>query len=47
MGLFGSKKKVTVDDMAMQMMIAGVETIGKIECFNDISDSIFFIRIIQ
>ena len=38
MGLFGSKKKVSVDDMAMQMMIAAVDVVGKIECFNDISD---------
>ena len=38
MGLFSSKKKVTVDDMAMQMMLAAVDVIGKIECFNDISD---------
>lgn len=38
MGLFSSKKKVTVDDLAMQMMLAAVDVIGKIECFNDISD---------
>ena len=38
MGLVSSKKKVTIDDMAMQMMLAAVDVIGKIECFNDVSD---------
>lgn len=38
MGLFSSKKKVSVDDMAMQMMLAAVNVIGKIECFNDVED---------
>ena len=38
MGLFSKKKKVSVDDMSMQMMLAAGDTIGKIQAFNDIDD---------
>lgn len=38
MGLFSSKKKVTVDDMAMQAMFAAVDVIGKIKNFEDVDD---------
>ena len=35
MGLFSRKKKVSVDDMAMQAMLAAVDVIGKVENFED------------
>ena len=38
MGLFDKKKKVTIDDMAMNMTLAATSIIGKISCFNDVSD---------
>lgn len=38
MGLFSKKKKITIDDMAMQMMIAASNAIGKIKGFNDVDD---------
>ena len=38
MGLFSRKKKVSVDDMAMQAMLAAVDVIGKVENFEDADD---------
>jgi len=43
MGLFSKKKKVSVDDMAMQMMLAAVDVVGKLDCFHDIDDSRSFV----
>ena len=39
MGLFGKKKKMTIDDMSMQMMLAAVNTIGNLKVFNDVDDA--------
>lgn len=39
MGLFSRKKKVTVDDMSMQMMLAASNAIGKLKGFNDVDDA--------
>ena len=39
MGLFGfGKKKVSVDDMAMQAMLTAVKVVGKVENFEDADD---------
>lgn len=38
MGLFSKKKKVSVDDMSMQAMIAANDAIGKLKGFNDVDD---------
>ena len=39
MGLFDKKQKITIDDMAMKMMLAGVEAIGKLTVFDEASDT--------
>lgn len=39
MGLFSKKQKITIDDMAMKMMLAGVEAIGKLTIFNEASET--------
>lgn len=38
MGLFSRKKKVAVDDMAMQAMLTAVKVVGKVENFEDADD---------
>ena len=38
MGLF-DKKKVSVDDMAMQMMVAAIDVVGKLSGFDDVDDT--------
>ena len=38
MGLFSSKKKVSIDDIAMQTMLAAVDAVGKVEKFEDVDD---------
>ena len=38
MGLFSSKKKVTVDDFSKTIMVAAIEAVGRVECFNDVDD---------
>ena len=39
MGLFSKKEKITVDDMAMKMMLAANEAIGKLTVFNEASET--------
>ena len=40
MGLFDfGKKKVTVDDMSMQMMLAAADVVKKLRGFNDVDDA--------
>ena len=39
MGLFSRKKKYTMDDMSMQMMLAASDVIGKLRGFNDVDDT--------
>ena len=39
MGLFSRKEKVSVDDMAIKMMVTAVDVVGELKCFNDIDDS--------
>lgn len=36
-GLFKEKQKTTVDDMSMEMMHASIDTIGKLEAFDDVN----------
>lgn len=38
MGLFSKKKKVSIEDMSMQMMLAAGNVVGKLKSFNDIND---------
>lgn len=38
MGLFSKKKKMTIDDMSMQMMLAAGNVVGKLRGFNDVDD---------
>ncbi len=38
-GLFSQKKKITVDEMSMQMMLAAHTVVGKLRGFNDLDDS--------
>ena len=37
MGLFSKKKKVTIEDMSMQMMLAAGNVVGKLKSFNDLT----------
>lgn len=39
MGLFSKKEKVTVDDMAMRMMLAASKAIGKLTAFEEVDDA--------
>ena len=39
MGLFSKKEKITVDDMAMKMMLAASEEIGKLTAFDEVSET--------
>lgn len=39
MGLFSSKKKVSVDDIAMQATLTAVDVIGKAKNFEDVDDT--------
>lgn len=39
MGLFGKKKKITIEDMSMQMMLAAGNVVGKLKTFNDVDDA--------
>ena len=39
MGLFSKKQKITIDDMAMKMMISATEVIGKLKSFDDVDDT--------
>lgn len=39
MGLFSKKRKVPADHMAMQAMIVAIDSIGKFEKFQDVSDA--------
>lgn len=39
MGLFSKKEKISVDDMAMRMMVSASESIGKLRCFDDLYDT--------
>ena len=39
MGLFSKKKKMTVDDMSMQMMLAAGNVVGKLRGFDDVDDA--------
>lgn len=39
MGLFSKKQKITVDDMAMKMMLAATEVIGKLTAFDEVSET--------
>lgn len=38
MGLFSKKRKVSVDDLSMEMMLAASDAIGKLQRFDDIDD---------
>jgi hypothetical protein len=39
MGLFSKKQKITVDDMAMKMMLAGIDAIGNLTNFKEVSEA--------
>ncbi len=39
MGLFSKKKKVTVDEVSMQMMLAASDVVGKLRGFDDLDDT--------
>ena len=39
MGLFSKKRKITVDDMALQIMIESTDVVDKLQCFNDVDDA--------
>lgn len=40
MGLFSKKEKISVDDMAMRMMVSASESIGKLRCLFDWYDTV-------
>ena len=39
MGLFDKKQKITIDDMAMKIMLSATEAIGKLKGFDDVDDN--------